>query len=321
MAFFQFAEYWVQGLVSARKTTAALSQEPPWQTPENPAEFNLGQIEDEASGFYAQPGQLTIVVSAVPDDSAALADRLGRYLPADTDPVSVKIDQSGDRKQRKAEQSAKQRRRAEIVRRDEERGHGDWGVLLDGEDISRLDLAELRDRIMVVDAGAEVFSGTLQELIDPVGAHTRQQAERVLWTASAEDVWTALPDGWQGVIDERGRGLSGGQRQRLVLARALLADPEVLVMVEPTSAVDAHTEARIADRMPDYRKGRTTILTTVSPLWLRHADRVVLLQNGKAVADGTHAELLRTSPAYRSVVLRGVDEPEVPATTGEAVAE
>ena len=111
------------------------------------------------------------------------------------------------------------------------------------------------------------------------------------------------------MLDERGRGLSGGQRQRVVLARALAADAPVLVLVEPTSAVDAHTEARIAERVAAVRRGRTTVVTTVSPLWLHHADRVVLVEDDRAIAEGTHEELLLDSPAYRRVVTRAMDAP------------
>ena len=118
-------------------------------------------------------------------------------------------------------------------------------------------------------------------------------------TAAAEDVFEAMPGGWQGGIDERGRGLSGGQRQRLVLARALAADPEILVLVEPTSAVDAHTEALIAGRLAEHRRGRTTIVMTVSPLLLHHADQVAFLQDGTVVDVGTHEELLRGNAGYR----------------------
>ena len=93
-----------------------------------------------------------------------------------------------------------------------------------------------------------------------------------------------------------------------MLARAVLADPEVLVLVEPTSAVDAHTEARIAARLAEHRRGRTTIVATASPLLLHHADDVVLLDGGRVVARGSHAQLLRDSAEYRAVVARGMDD-------------
>jgi ABC-type multidrug transport system fused ATPase/permease subunit len=123
--------------------------------------------------------------------------------------------------------------------------------------------------------------------------------------ASAEDAVDGLEGGLDGVLTERGRSLSGGQRQRLALARALLADPEILVLDEPTSAVDAHTEVRIAERLRDLRAGRTTVVLTTSPLLLDRADHVVLLQDGLVTAQGTHRELMSGSDAYRELVTRG----------------
>jgi ABC-type bacteriocin/lantibiotic exporter with double-glycine peptidase domain len=123
--------------------------------------------------------------------------------------------------------------------------------------------------------------------------------------AAAEDVLVALGAGLDETVDERGRQFSGGQRQRLVLARVLLARPEILVLVEPTSAVDAHTEARIARRLHAYRAGRTTVIVTTSPLVLDQADAVVLVEDGQVTATGRHRELLRESDAYRDVVTRG----------------
>lgn len=109
-------------------------------------------------------------------------------------------------------------------------------------------------------------------------------------------------------ITERGRSLSGGQRQRLALARSLITDPEALVLDEPTSAVDSHTEARVATGIAGLRRGRTTVAFASSPLLLDVADRVVLVHEGSVVAVGTHRDLLRTEPRYRAVVTRETDD-------------
>ena len=198
-----------------------------------------------------------------------------------------------------------------LVARDAARAAEPWGVTFDGVDLGRVPLEQVRRTILVSDTGSQLFAGTLQDAVDPHAVLTRRRAEEVLRTAAAEDVYDALPGGWAGQLDERGRGLSGGQRQRIVLARALAVDPKVLVLVEPTSAVDAHTEARIAERLAAYRRGRTTVVTTVSPLWLHHADHVVLLSGGRVVAEGRHEELLETEAEYHDVVIRTLEESRV----------
>ena len=106
-------------------------------------------------------------------------------------------------------------------------------------------------------------------------------------------------------IADSGREFSGGQQQRLKLARALTADPPVLVLVEPTSAVDAHTEAAIAARLGPARAGRTTVIAATSPLVLARADHVVFVDGGKVVAEGSHSELLASHPGYAATVTRG----------------
>ena len=177
----------------------------------------------------------------------------------------------------------------------------DDAVRLGGVPLTSLRRSEVRSRILVSDTGTTLFSGRLADRLDVGG---RGGLDRALATASAEDVLDALPDGLDAEVTERGRSFSGGQRQRLVLARALTVDPEVLVLVEPTSAVDAHTEARIAARLGAHRAGRTTVVTSSSPLVLDEVDEVAYLSAGRIVAVGSHHDLLATNPAYRAVVTR-----------------
>jgi ABC-type multidrug transport system fused ATPase/permease subunit len=181
---------------------------------------------------------------------------------------------------------------------------GGGPVWLGGVALAELPLDAVRRRVLVSDHDPRLFTGRLAEELDPTGSASADRLLAALHTASAEDVLAALPDGLATEVAERGRSFSGGQRQRLVLARALVADPEILVLVEPTSAVDAHTEARIADRLVAARHGRATVVCTTSPLLLDRADKVALVEDGQVVAQGTHRELLDTEPRYRAVVTR-----------------
>jgi putative ABC transport system ATP-binding protein len=126
--------------------------------------------------------------------------------------------------------------------------------------------------------------------------------ERALVAAAADEVALALPHGTGTVLTERGRSLSGGQRQRVALARALACDPPVLVLHDPTTAVDPVTEARIAAGIRAARRGRTTLVVATSPALLAVADRVVLLEDGAVTAEGTHAGLVRDHPGYRAAL-------------------
>jgi ABC-type multidrug transport system fused ATPase/permease subunit len=255
-----------RALVGCRRMLRVLAVERGVVDPESPLpEPPAGaQLADEPSGLVVEPGSLTCLVSALPEETGALADRLGRISD-------------------------------------------EPGVMLGGVPLGRLPLEAVRRRILVSEPDPLIFSGTLRSELDPWGRASDDEITDAIEVAAAEDVLIALPAGLDEVVDERGRSFSGGQRQRLVLARALLADPEILVLVEPTSAVDAHTEARIARRLHEFRAGRTTVVVSTSPLVLDQADTVVLVADGRVQASGRHRELLRSSPAYRDVVTRGED--------------
>jgi ABC-type multidrug transport system fused ATPase/permease subunit len=308
--FFEFAQKLTRALVSARKAIALFEQAPPWREQTSPVPLPAdGDLVDEVTGFVALSGLFTIVVSAVPEASAELADRLGLYLPADVEPPAEETGRGLKGRAARRARAERAAERARIAAADELLGSREWGVRLGDVDLGAARLADVRHRIVVSDTGSQLFAGTLQDAIDPHGQLTREEAEETIRVANAEDVYDALPGGWQGVLDERGRGLSGGQRQRVVLARVIGIDAAILVLVEPTSAVDAHTEARIAERVASHRRGRTTVVATVSPLWLHHADRVALLDGGRVTAVGGHDELLETNATYRRVVARALDDP------------
>lgn len=165
-----------------------------------------------------------------------------------------------------------------------------------------------RRRVLVADNEADIFAGTLGDVVAGPHSPDDQAIVQALFTAAAEDIAAGLPAGVTSPIESLGRNLSGGQRQRVRLARALVAGPEVLLAVEPTSAVDAHTEAVIADRLTEARSGRTTVVTTTSPLLLDRADIVHYLVEGRVAATGTHRELLADQPGYRRLISRGLGE-------------
>ncbi|MBE1534194.1 ABC transporter transmembrane domain-containing protein [Actinomadura algeriensis] len=177
-------------------------------------------------------------------------------------------------------------------------GHAPGRVDFAGVPLDRL--GDLRERVVVAVNEDRLFAGTLTETLTP--ARGPVDLEPALWAASATDIVAA--SGPDAPVAEAGREFSGGQQQRLRLARALAADPEVLVLVEPTSAVDAHTEARIADRLPQARAGRTTVVCTTSPLMLDRAAHVAFVLDGRVVAEGAHRDLLATDPRYAATVTR-----------------
>ncbi|MFJ6693834.1 ABC transporter transmembrane domain-containing protein [Streptomyces sp. NPDC091294] len=290
-----------RGVVAARRVVAFLRLEPAPDegTRDAPAEPSV--LHDPASGVRILPGRLTALVTSRPSDATEILDRLARYTPSDAT----------------------------------------WGDI----PLADIPLPQIRSRILLADPEADLFAGTLSDVIgDEVtplrgagsvdvrlrrvgatshnesadatqrpGADATANLTAALHAAAAEDIVRALPDGLNTQVAAQARDLSGGQRQRIRLARALLTDPEVLLAAEPTSALDAHTEATVADRLKHARQGRTTVLAATSPLLLDRADVVHHLVDGKVAATGTHRELLDTEPGYRALVARddeGVEERE-----------
>ncbi|MFI9638592.1 ABC transporter ATP-binding protein [Micromonospora sp. NPDC051925] len=259
----------IQGRVAARRIVdlLRLTPDPVGGPATRAAPDGPAELHDPDTGLVVTPGRLVGVAADDPAEAVALADRLGRYVT----------------------------------------GAVTWG----GVPLTNVALDEVRARILVADHDAYLFAGTLRQILrgrdDAEGSAGTADDDRIghaLHVASARDVVDGLPDGLDTPVGVRARTLSGGQRQRVRLARALLADPEVLILVDPTSAVDAHTEARVAQRLRQARPGRTTVLLSTSPVLLGHTDTVVHLRDGRVAGTGTHAALLADDAGYRRLVSR-----------------
>jgi putative ABC transport system ATP-binding protein len=196
---------------------------------------------------------------------------------------------------------------AELAARDRDPDRGT--ILVRGVDARRWPLSALRRTVLVATGDGLLVDGTLAHNVAFGRSGPDGQPDAVvrqaMTVAALDDVVAALPDGAGSPVGERGRFLSGGQRQRIGLARALAAEPPVLVLVDPTSAVDAHTENAIAASMVGARRaaGMATVLITTSPTLLAAADRVVHLHGGRVAGAGTHLELVASCPTYRSMVI------------------
>ncbi|MFF1647667.1 ABC transporter transmembrane domain-containing protein [Streptomyces sp. NPDC058240] len=271
-----------------------------------------GDLYDPVTGLMAPAGLFTAVVCGDPDEAGRLAERLGGHAQVNAD-----TDADADKSERAPEAEGGARDSSDEDA--EERSAP--SVLLGGVPLDELPLDSARTAVLVQDKDPVLLSGTLRELLD-VPSSGRVTAEEALTAAQCGDVLDSLAqaslatdgDPMATRITERGRSLSGGQRQRLALARSLVTDPEALVLDEPTSAVDSHTEARVAAGIKALRQGRTTVAFASSPLLLDLADRVVLVHRGTVVAVGGHRELLHTDPRYRAVVTRETDD-EIAALT------
>ncbi|HEY9324734.1 MAG TPA: ABC transporter ATP-binding protein [Agromyces sp.] len=220
---------------------------------------------DERSGLRVREGELLGVAVRDSTQARAIVDRIGRMVPDDPDAV----------------------------------------VRLEGQDIAELPIDVVRERIVVSDPVPFLFSGTLRELLDPRGRRDDETILRAIAAVDATDIVDAVDGGLDAIVGERGVEFSGGQRQRLGAARSLLSEPQLLVLHEPTSSVDASTEERMAVGLRAYRRGRATVMVSTSPLVLGVSDRVALIDDaGEVVAEGAHEELLQLAADYRGVVLR-----------------
>ncbi len=274
--FVEAASRWTAAVVAARRVLAVLTMERDMPTTglPVPASAPWGDLIDEETGARIAPSLLTAVVPATPEEGTELLERLARWRSP---------------------------RPGFEVR---------WGDV----PVGNLSLEWYRAHVVMLERSPFHLRGTVREALSPAdsgagkprGARTgsRLSVAAALDAAQASDVVASLPDELDTVLPEHWRTLSGGQRQRLSLAQALLADADVLVLDDPTSAVDAHTEADIARALAEARRGRTTVVTTTSPLVAEQADVVVVL-DGAARAAGRHEELLAADATYGAQVLRG----------------
>jgi len=224
-----------------------------------------GVLADPDSGLVVPARGLTAVVCSA-GDAVALPDRLGRY--------------------------------------------SDSGTTYDGRPLAALPLAGVRERILVTAGDAYLFAGVLRRELDPADRLAGADPDdHLLWeavdAAAARDIIEALPGQAGTIMAAGGREFSGGQQQRLRLARALMADPEVLILIDPTSAVDANTENKMAEGIARLRRGRATVVFTTSILLLNQADHVALVIDGTVTAEGSH-ESLMADARYSSQVERGM---------------
>lgn len=175
-------------------------------------------------------------------------------------------------------------------------------ILFDGEDIRNIEISSLRKQIATVFQETFLFSSTIRNNIS-YGRHdvTEEDIYRVSKLAKAHDFIMELPQGYDTVVGERGLGLSGGQKQRIAIARALLNDPKILVLDDATSAVDMETEHEIQEGFQEVMKGRTVFIIAHRISSLRHADEIIVLEEGNIVQRGTHDELIQVPGTYRDV--------------------
>jgi ATP-binding cassette subfamily B protein/subfamily B ATP-binding cassette protein MsbA len=194
-------------------------------------------------------------------------------------------------------------------------------VLVDGTDLRDIQLRSWHRILGIVEQDVFLFDGTVEDNIrygtrEASDAAVREAIER----ANAADFIAAMPSGMQTRIGERGVRLSGGQRQRLAIARALLADPKILILDEATSSLDSESERLIQSALAELLRDRTTFVIAHRLSTIQHADQIVVLEGGSVCASGTHQRLLETSERYRTMVLLQTAPPAAPKAVGTPAA-
>jgi ATP-binding cassette, subfamily B, bacterial len=182
-------------------------------------------------------------------------------------------------------------------------------ILVDGADVREARLRDVRRAVGLVFEDTFLFSDSVRSNIAFADPEASMDAVvRAAKLAGADDFVRELPDGYSTVIGEHGYSLSGGQRQRIAIARAVLADPRILILDDATSSVDPTKEHEIRAALAEVMQGRTTIIIAHRPATIALADRVVLIDGGRVIADGTHEGLLESSAEYREVLARAAIE-------------
>jgi ATP-binding cassette subfamily B protein len=184
-------------------------------------------------------------------------------------------------------------------------------ITIDGHDVRQVTQRSLRDQVGMAADDPFLFSVSIHDNIAygrPDASH--EEVEEAAKAAQAHEFISNLPDGYDSVIGERGYTLSGGQRQRISIARALLVNPPVLLLDDATSAIDVRVEQEIYEELRQQIRNRTTLLIAHRMSTISLADRVVLLDEGRIVADGTHAELSATVPRYLEILAQAAENEE-----------
>jgi len=182
-------------------------------------------------------------------------------------------------------------------------------VRIDGADVRSVDLVSLRSAIAIVTDDPFLFSASVHENISYARPDAdREDVERAARAAQADGFIQTLPDGYETLVGERGLTLSGGQRQRIAIARAILADPRILILDDATSSVDASTEQEIKLALQEVMAGRTTFVIAHRLSTIALADEIVVLEDGRVTSRGSHDELLSSSPLYAEIVQKGMPD-------------